>query len=434
MVLNGRYGIINMNRRKFIIAGVAAGVAIALLKPRNNGGPYTPYFAALNRSLKSTGNYLPNILIDLDKLDLNIQALQATINPKTDLRLVAKSLPSPELLGYIMEKSGTNKLMVFHQPFLSHIANAYPASDLLLGKPMPVNVAKTFYQQHSANSTFIPEKQLQWLIDTEERLQQYLSLAQALNIKVQVNVEIDVGLHRGGLQHAETLDALLTIIKKNSQHLQFSGFMGYDPHVVKLPSIIKSADDAYQESQAIYQSFIDRLYQFDEQYKKRKLCFNGAGSPTITMHAEQTVANELSAGSCLIKPTDFDLPSLENFTPATYIATPVLKKMAGTQIPAIEFAKNILPLWDVNLQQTFFIYGGKWLAKYEAPDGLQDNGLYGTSTNQDMVNGSNSINISVDDHIFLRPSQSEFVLLQFGHIITIRNKAIDQSWSILKQA
>jgi D-serine deaminase-like pyridoxal phosphate-dependent protein len=85
------------------------------------------------------------------------------------------------------------------------------------------------------------------------------------------------------------------------------------------------------------------------------------------------------------------------------------------------------------MQQTFFIYGGKWLAKYEAPSGLQDNGLFGPSTNQDMVNGSNKIDIGVDDHVFLRPSQSESVFLQFGDLLIVRNQIIQQSWSILKQ-
>ncbi len=422
-----------MNRRKFIIASVAAAVAIALLKPDDNGGPYSPYFSALNNDLKSNGNSLPNMLIDLDKLDLNIQTLQSLLNPKTDLRIVAKSLPSPELLGYIMEKAATNKLMVFHLPFLTHIAQTYPNSDLLFGKPMPVKAAESFYQQHTAEHAFKPEKQLQWLIDSEPRLQQYLALAKSQQIKLQVNIEIDVGLHRGGLQKAQELDALIALIEQNPSYLRFSGFMGYDPHVVKLPSIIKSADEAYQESQAIYQSFIERLYAINNSYKNQKLCFNGAGSPTIAMHNSNTVANELSAGSCLVKPTDFDLPSLESFTAAAYISTPVLKKMAGTQIPAIEMAKNILPLWDANMQQTFFIYGGKWLAKYEAPSGLQDNGLFGPSTNQDMVNGSNKIAIDVDDHVFLRPSQSESIFLQFGDLLIVRKQIIQQSWSILKQ-
>lgn len=421
-----------MNRRQFILAGVSAAIVGAIsLKPSDNGSPYNNYFSMLNSNLKSQGDFLPNMLVDLDLLDKNIETLKQQLNSSVDYRIVAKSLPSPELLGYIMDKAETNKLMVFHQPFLTRLANDYPNSDILMGKPMPVKAAETFYQKSSDNNLFNPSIQLQWLIDSEKRLIQYLELAQQQNTLIQVNIEIDVGLHRGGLQQAEELDSLLKIIDNNQQYLRFSGFMGYDPHIVKIPSIIKSAEQGFEESQAIYQAFVDRLYQQAPKYKKKSLCFNGAGSPSLALHKRKTVANELSAGSCLVKPVDFDIPSLSQYTPAAFIATPVLKKMVGTQIPAIEFAKDLLPLWDKNMQQTYFIYGGKWLAQYEAPAGLQGNGLFGTSTNQAIVNGSDKTSLAVDDHVFLRPTQSEFVFLQFGNILTLKHKEIVHKWSIL---
>jgi len=427
-----------MDRRKFILAGAALGVAGYLFKPSDKGIPYDNYFDQVNQQLKKSGTYLPSMLVDLDLVDHNIAELSNIINPNVDLRIVAKSVPSPELLGYLMDKTQTNKLMVFHQPFLSHIAQAYPKSDVLMGKPLPVKAAKDFYQSLDSQKTdgkgqFDAKTQLQWLIDSEERLKQYLLLAQSIDQHFKINIELDVGLHRGGLQQAEELDALISLIESNSQYLSFSGFMGYDPHVVKLPSIVKSAEQAYQESQITYQSFIDRLYSLNSHYKDQQLCLNGAGSPSLVMHKDNTVANELSAGSCFVKPVDFDLPSLAAFKPAAFIATPVLKKMKGTSIPAIEFAQNIFPLWDPNMQQTYFIYGGKWLAKYESPQGLQGNGLFGTSTNQEIVNSSSNVNLNVDDHVFLRPTQSEFVFLQFGSLITLRNQQVGSHWPILKQ-
>lgn len=422
-----------MNRRQFILAGVTMGVAGALLKPSNNGVPYNTYFNNINESLKRGGSYLPSMLVDLDILDNNIQALSKQLSNNVDYRIVAKSLPSPELLGYVMEKAKTNKLMVFHQPFLTQIARDYPHSDILMGKPMPVKAAESFYQSHLEESSFQSNKQLQWLIDSKDRLEQYLQLAKSIQQTLQINVELDVGLHRGGLQQESELDEILKIVDDNPQYLIFSGFMGYDPHVVKIPSIIMSAEQAFSESQTIYQGFIERLFTTYPKYKNHDLCFNGAGSPTIALHLNKTVCNELSAGSCLVKPVDFDIPSLTVFEPAAYIATPVLKKMQGTELPSAEFAKDIFPLWDSNMEQTFFIYGGKWLAQYESPQGLQGNGLFGTSTNQEIVNGSNSVNLNIDDHIFLRPRQSEFVFLQFGSLLTVRNKKISNHWPILQQ-
>ena len=421
-----------MNRRNFLLSTAAIGVSAAfLLKPNDNGKPYNAYFNQLNEALKIHGTYLPTMMVDLDILDQNILQLKRQIPNHIDYRIVAKSLPSPKLLGYVMEKANTNKLMVFHQPFLSQIAHDYPSADILMGKPMPVAAAKHYYEQLQPSAEFDSATQLQWLIDSKQRLDQYLQLAKTLNQKLQINIELDVGLHRGGIQSLEALDELLITIEHNPEHLTFTGFMGYDAHVVKLPGILKSAEQAYSESQATYLSYIDRLYQRAPHLKQQKLCFNGAGSPTLALHKQKTVTNEVCAGSCLVKPTDFDLPSLANFKPAAFISSPVLKKQQGTLLPAAEFAKDAFPLWDANMAQTFFIYGGKWQAKYESPEGLQDNGLYGSSTNQHMVNGSLGINLNVDDHVFLRPTQSEAVFLQFGDILTFRGGLLLARWGIL---
>jgi D-serine deaminase-like pyridoxal phosphate-dependent protein len=423
-----------MNRRNFLIAlaGVAA-TSVFVFKPKDSGASYTQYFKDLNEELKKHGPFKPSMIVDLDKLDQNIKSLLTNMNEGVNYRIVAKSLPSPELLGHIMKAAKTNRLMLFHQPFINHMAEAFPKSDILLGKPMPVKSAQLFYDKFSNTSGFVPSIQLQWLIDTKHRLSQYHSLAQKLNEKIRINIEIDVGLHRGGLKKPDELITILDEIFDDPRHLEFAGLMGYDPHVVKLPRILKSPKSAYEESQAIYQSFIDVLRNKYSKIDMSKLCLNGAGSPTVKLHKSGTVINDMAAGSCLVKPTDFDIPTLQNFLPSAYIATPVLKKLKGTSIPSAEGLKGLFSWWDPNMKQTFFIYGGKWMADYESPQGLQNNSIYGASTNQAMVNGSSRIKLDVDDHIFLRPHQSEFIFLQFGDLLAIKDGWIIDQWPILKQ-
>ncbi|MBW2175697.1 MAG: hypothetical protein JRH03_01865 [Deltaproteobacteria bacterium] len=55
-----------------------------------------------------------------------------------------------------------------------------------------------------------------------------------------------------------------------------------------------------------------------------------------------------------------------------------------------------------------------------SPEGLVLNTLYGRSTNQEMMNGTEHTDIDVDDYVFLRPTQSESVMLQFGDLFVIR--------------
>ncbi|MCJ7771917.1 MAG: alanine racemase [Desulfobacterales bacterium] len=423
-----------MNRRHFLIALAGAAVASAFVfKPKDSGASYLRYFNDLNEELKKHGPFKPSMVVDLDKLDKNIQTLLTGMNEGINYRIVAKSLPSPELLGHIMKTANTNRLMLFHQPFISHVAEAFPRTDILLGKPMPVKSAQLFYEKFSKASGFVPSNQLQWLIDTKERLLQYHSLAKKLNVKMLINVEIDIGLHRGGLQKPEEIIPILDEILADPKHLVFSGLMGYDPHVVAIPKILKSPKTAYEESQAIYQSFIDILNDKYPQIDIAKLCLNGAGSPTIKLHKSGTVINDMAAGSCLVKPTHFDINTLQGFVPAAYIATPVLKRFKDTSIPSAEGLKGLFSWWDPNMQQTFFIYGGQWMADFESPGVLQNNSLYGASTNQAMVNGSNKIKLDVDDHIFLRPQQSEFVFLQFGDLLAVKDGKIAEQWPILSQ-
>lgn len=428
-----------MKRRTLLLGLAAAGVgAAAIFKADDAGAPYSPYFKALNDALKKDGPYRPALLIDLDKLDRNIQALRKIIPSHIAYRIVAKSLPSPQLLSYIVERTGTQRLMVFHEAFLKQTAIDFPGSDVLLGKPMPVKAAAAFYREFapvsSAGATaFDPQRQLQWLIDTEERLAQYQQLAAALGTRMRINIELDVGLHRGGLGTPEQLKPLLDRISADPQHLEWAGFMGYDPHVVKLPRMIKSPQKAYAQSQAIYRGFIEWAKTQYPNIDVTALCLNGAGSPSMALHREGSVINDLSAGSCLVKPTDFDIPTLEDFEPAAYIATPVLKKLSGIELPGMESFKGLAPQWNPNWQQTYFMYGGKWSARFESPVGLRGNGLYGTSSNQEIVNGSRLTQLDVDDHIFLRPTQSEAVFLEFGDILALRGGELVFRWPVLTQ-
>lgn len=423
-----------MNRRNFIVGTAGAGVLLAgvgaWLRPADKGAPYSEYFARLNRELKALGPMRPVMLIDLDRLDHNIDVVvQSVRRAGKALRLVEKSLPSPRLLDYIARRAGTRRLMSFHQPFLNHDAERFPDADLLLGKPLPVRSALLFYENH--RGPFDPAAQLQWLLDTPERLQQYLGLAQALNRRLRINIELDVGLHRGGVQDHATLGRMLTLIGANPQHLEFSGFMGYDPFVgMGVPGILGSPDELFARVMALYDGFVDYTRTRHAALWRPGLTLNTAGSPSYRMHEHERTSSEVSVGSALLKPTHYDLPSLAEHQPAAYIASPVLKSTGTVKIPALDGKSALFSWWDPNQRETYFIYGGNWMAELESPSGLQFNGLYGRSSNQEMVNGSSAVGLGVDDQVFLRPTQSESVLLQFGDLLAVRDGRIVETWPV----
>ena len=91
-------------RRAFILGGtVIAAAAVAASKPADRGGPYAEYFARLNRTLRTHGIDRPVLVIDLDRLDRNIDrvASSVAVAPAKTYRVVVKSLPSPALVDYV---------------------------------------------------------------------------------------------------------------------------------------------------------------------------------------------------------------------------------------------------------------------------------------------------------------------------------------------
>ena len=415
-----------MKRRNLLIGGAAVAATALALRPRAVGGPHPAYYAALNMMLRAEAPGRPLMVIDRDRLRANAGRIKAALPAGRAFRLVAKSLPSLPLLRELMTGMSTQRLMVFHQPHLNALATALPHSDLLLGKPMPSTAAAAFYRALAAPG-FEPARQVQWLIDTDERLAQYQQLAQALGTKMRVNFELDVGLRRGGLQSGDELAPLLKRIAADPQHLELAGLMGYDAHVGKIPRPLESRDQSFDDACQRYRGFIAGLGAAG-----RDLTLNGAGSPTLRLHGDpRSPLNELAAGSCFVKPTDFDLDLLSDLEPAAFIAAPVLKVRSGTALPGLPRGSGLFSAWNPNREKTYFIYGGLWMAQYESPPGLIDNPLYGKSSNQAMVNSSTRVPLEVDDWVFLRPTQSEKVLLEFGDLAVVENGKLVDWWPVL---
>ncbi len=309
------------------------------------------YFKQLNLDLKKQGIATPQLIVDEAALKQNIQHVQIRLAHAQHLkaRLVVKSLASLDLLKLLSEQIDTQRFMVFHQPHIISILENFADADILLGKPMPAQVVHQFFEQHMEWST----AKIQWLIDTKVRLQQYLEIAKKYFICLDINIEIDVGLHRGGVQSTQQFTEILALIQQYPQYLKLSGLMGYDAHVTKVPAIIKKPELAYQSSQQTYANYQKLIQKQFPTLWHDELCFNGGGSPTFSFHTTESVCNDLSFGSMLLKPSDFDHDFLQALQPALWIAAPVLKVLPFTQLPSMAVLDK-LP----HKCKALFIYGG----------------------------------------------------------------------------
>jgi D-serine deaminase-like pyridoxal phosphate-dependent protein len=423
-------------KRRTLLSGTAGLAAAAvgaawLWKPQDRGTPHDDYFRTLNQLLKAEGPGRPVMLLDLDRVNHNVDLLAASVGPDKTYRVVVKSLPSVPLLQHVMERAGTRALMVFHQPFLNEIARSFPDSDVLVGKPMPVRAARTFYDRLEYDrlepGQFDPARQLQWLIDSPERLAEYLSLARELGVQMRINVEIDVGLHRGGIEDPAVFGAMLQVMAEHPRELAFAGLMGYEPHLTGLGASLEHP--AVQAMLDRYRSFVETLK--GAGYDPASLTLNGAGSHTLGIYEGDNTMNDLAAGSGVVKPTDFDTHHLARNLPAAFIATPVLKTYDRLYVAGEPWFADLLQWWDPNYEQVHYIYGGYWKARYVSPAGIPEP-LY-HSTNQEPFTTSAAGALMVGDYAFLRPTQSERVLLQFGDLQVVRDGALVDRWPVFQE-
>jgi D-serine deaminase-like pyridoxal phosphate-dependent protein len=400
----------------------------------------TEYFHSISQALKDAGAFRPTLVVDKTRLDENLDHLLAVMQQGFEYRIVAKSLPSIPLLKYIMQRSGSNRLMSFHLPFLFHVAKHLPHADVLLGKPMPVAAARQFYQWHQSldGSSFIPQKQLHWLVDSIERLQQYQALAKELNCTLNINLELDVGLHRGGFnadnqQLKSELNQALEILKADKQ-LILTGLMGYEAHASKIPKLMGGTDKAFELAMYSYQACLQQVINAFGQEFCNSLILNAGGSSTYPLYKKSgghsSFINEIATASALVKPIDFDVHTLEHHKPACFIAAPVLKLVAKPEIPMLKGLSTFLRTVGFLPKQGCFIYGGNWLASPCFPEGSKRANIFGHSSNQEMYELKANNSIKVDDYLFFRPTQSESVFLQFGEIAVFEEGSIIDWWPI----
>ncbi len=420
-----------IKKKRRLLAAVAVCSALLLwLRPADEYRHYSAYYSNLNKTLQREA-IGPVAFIDLERLDHNIAAVQKNLPDHISLRIVTKSLPSIELIQYILKASQTNKLMTFHQPYMKLLAKSLrQPHDMLLGKPLPVGAAADFYQ--SVGRT---RHRVQWLVDSPERLQRYLALAEKLQRRLLISLEIDVGLHRGGFRNNGELGKALEIIKQNKAWLEFSGFMGYDGHIAETPWAIFGKHGAMQRE---YKNVLEKYEEFVAYTRKnyaglwhKKLTLNGAGSKTYQLYKNQQILNDIAMGSGFVKPARFELPTLQDHRRALFIATPVLKKIEKPAIPFVGGISSLFRLWNPNWYYGFYVYGGAWAADRVAPEGLVVNIFYGENPNENLVpnqtllNASSSALINVGDYVFYYPRQGD-AIVQFKDVLAVRDNRVER--------
>jgi D-serine deaminase-like pyridoxal phosphate-dependent protein len=382
-----------------------------------------PYFIQLSEALRTAGIHQPCLVLDLDRLSGNIAGIKSRLAPGLHIRIVDKSLPCLRLLDHIRTALETELVMTFHVPIAAAVAQAFPAAELLFGKPMPVGAARQALTKGAFEGLGGAASRIVWLIDTDERLAAYSALADELAIDLRFCFEVDVGLHRGGYRSPDALSLALKALQEYPR-LHCQGIMAYEAHIGHVPGLFGGPKAAMAKAQSLIHQFVACLAPH------QRAILNIGGSSTALLHDTRSGANEVSIGSAFVLPTDFDVPSLSELKPVVHIATPILK-VVDAQVPGLDGRSWILQKLGKFPKRGCFLYGGRWMAKAVYPPGLKPDKKFWHSTNQQFAGLPDDSDVKPDDYAFLRPTQSEFVLQQFGPIAVYSGGRIAETWPVL---
>ncbi|CAF3977676.1 unnamed protein product, partial [Rotaria magnacalcarata] len=294
-------------------------------------------------------------------------------------------------------------------------------------------------------TTYNDWNNINWLIDTKKRLNQYLYYAQQEHIRIKINLEIDVGLHRGGFEIAKDFVEAVEIIKQNSQYIELTGLMGYDGHVPYVPFYInkeRSIRKTFVRVQELYGQFVDELKKHYGVKAMSTMTFNSGGSHTYFYYSDYksiTPVNDIAVGSGFLAPKQFsDLIELGH-QPALFLSAPVLKKIESSKLPHAEKLSALVNIWDPNLKTSYFMLSGGWPGELVGPVGLKRNhwwdendlGYTNQLPNQSILSSSDENNLNVSDFVFYHPWEGDGMLC-FKKLVLYKENSIVGEWDTYK--
>ncbi len=382
--------------------------------------PGAAYFQQIAADLDAAGIGTPQVFVDMDRLDANIAEI-ATGAGASRYRIVEKSLPSLDLLDYVSQKSGSQKFLVLHMPFLPGVLARFPSADVLVGKTHLTSAVASFFASQPKTSWAAIAGQVTFLADGVARLNELVALAGQLGVVLSIAVEIDVGLRRSGLSTPADLPPMLSVFAASSS-VELAGFLGYDGHVAYAPgATVAAVQAAWADATAQYQSFVDVLTGQFPALVRPDLVMNSGGSATYPMYTSGPV-NDVAAGGGVLRPGDYPGYVIGALAPAIFIATPVFRVYSAPELPF--FTPEQCATLMKGLQGVT-IYGGGWPAFFTYPEGIAgapftfDPTDYAMVPNQGMVTAPASASIAPGDWVFYHPRQSD-ALFQFEQILEVR--------------
>ncbi len=191
----------------------------------------------------------PALLIDVDALDRNIARMAAWADGHVQLRPHVKTLKSPDVAKRQVAAGAIGVTAATVEEALAMAAAGIP--EILIANEIVQRPELARLLAGGAGARII------LCVDTEAGASLIAEAARAAGTVVDVVLEIDVGMHRGGARTVEEAVALAGVVD-SLDGIRLVGVMGYEGHTVLEPDDAKRAANAVAAMDSLG-TFVDAL-------------------------------------------------------------------------------------------------------------------------------------------------------------------------------
>ena len=380
---------------------------------------------------KRIGAGEPVAIVDLAAVDRNCSRLIAW-SAKNGIawRPAYKTLRSPELLAYVLQKLDRPRVMIHHLRDLSQALPHVPAgTDFLMGYPPTLGELERYMRSRPAPG----ERRHTLRINVDGiallRTLDALSKHTPRPLPIDVVLEIYNGVPRGGFDPGAELNEALTVLRSARGRLRLGALLCYDAFAVAASdaATLKTAAQFAQNNLVLaHRSVVAQAHDFVDL---KTLVRNGPGSSNYPNWAGTNAANEFSAGSAVLFADYLDsYGASAGLAKGLYLCAPVLR------LPENDFlGKGPFPIPAGTVP--VYIKSGGWptgnsptLSKLVYPAGLLEGPVYGRGSNASGLILARAGLLALGDYVVETAQQVMEGQDYFGGLYAVRDSNVRALW------
>ncbi len=435
----------DVTRRRFLAAAGVAGVAsvaapgvaagAAAGRPRveaeraaalGSGGSPTSR-RTLARLAREHGRGEPLMFVDLAAVDRNAKVILGfAARQGWAVRPALKAFQCPRLCAYVLGRLPKPKGLVFHLRQVDQIMAVAPAgTDLLMGYPPTRGELRAHLR--SAPPRGQRRHRLTLLASSVELLEDMDRLARSTPRRVPLDValEFDSGLGRGGLHHPAQISAAIRVLRRARRRLRLRAVVCYDGHATLTGQIAVRRTVAGQ-AREYYARYLAQLRaEGGDLYDHARLVRNGPASSNYRNWAGSRECNEISPGSAFVYAGYLRTFDRDGLVPALTQCAPVLKDVGPYPTELV----TKVPIPPITGEE-YFLKGSSWpddggtQPLFVYPPGVQDNLREGGRAAVYAPKGS----LRTEDYVLMWPNQAGDGIDYFGALNAVRSGRVRDVW------